>query len=127
MTVDVNPPAGRAAVFTPVTRDTFTTEVAGGKRAMTCANHFLSYRDRTVTAASNYAPAVVICVSGDGQSQKRALKVVSSEPATALIMMTASARTGQKDMYQPFKRETIGPRTAAAIAAPMPPHTRGWM
>ena len=40
-------------------------------------------------------------------------------------MRMARARTGQKDMYQPFSRETNGPIPAAAIAAPIPPHTTG--
>jgi hypothetical protein len=47
------------------------------------------------------------------------------EPATELTMMTASANTGQKDMYQPFKREMNGPTPAAASPAPIPPHTTG--
>ena len=48
------------------------------------------------------------------------------EPATELTIRTARARTGQKDMYQPFKRDTNGPIPAAAIAAPIPPHTTGY-
>ena len=49
------------------------------------------------------------------------------EPATELTMRMASDSTGQKDMYQPFSRDTSGPTTAAAMAAPTPPHTSGWM
>ena len=43
------------------------------------------------------------------------------------IMSSASESTGQKDMYQPFNSETTGPTTAAATAAPIPPHTSGRM
>ncbi|EUA90969.1 hypothetical protein I551_2500 [Mycobacterium ulcerans str. Harvey] len=42
-----------------------------------------------------------------------------------MTVMTAMAMIGQKDMYQPFTMETSGPITAAATAAPMPPHMTG--
>ncbi len=93
------------------------------------AGDFYRNRDRTVTGAANRLRAVVISVSVGGpaeaQIQYRSLNVVRIEPATELTMMTARESTGQKDMYQPFRRETNGPTTAAAIAAPMPPHTTG--
>ena len=40
-------------------------------------------------------------------------------------MRSARAKTGQKDMYQPFNSDTNGPINAAVTAAPIPPHTTG--